>query len=181
MVDSYRIDIAQILEVLGESILVSDDLYIETFQVGAESFSATGPARFDITITNTGTAVIAMGTVRLPVIATCVRCLVEFPTEITAEVDGFYVHPGHEEGVPEEQEIEYIDAENHIDLLPAIMAALVLEAPFAPLHDEACAGICPTCGADLNLGPCECEDVAPDAHPFEALRELIGEANADSE
>jgi DUF177 domain-containing protein len=181
MVDSYRVDIADISENLGESIAVSDDLPLQTFVVGAETFTPTGPLHFDVTITNTGTAVIAMGTASLPVLATCVRCLVEFPTEIAAEVDGFYVRPGHEEGVPEEQEIEYIDAEDHIDILPAVMAGLVLEAPFAPLHDEACAGICPRCGADLNQGPCGCDSAEEDGHPFEALRELIGETNADSD
>ena len=95
-----------------------DDLAFDTLQVGAEMFAPTGPAHFDVTITNTGTAIIAMGTVTLPVLATCARCLVEFPTEIAAEVDGFYVAPGHDEGIPEEQEIEYIDAENHVDILP---------------------------------------------------------------
>jgi uncharacterized protein len=181
MRDSYRVDVAPIFEVLGESISIDDDLALETLQVGAETFVPTGPAHMDVTITNTGTAVIAMGTVTLPVLATCARCLVEFPTEISGEVNGFYVAPGHDEGIPEEQEIEYIDAENHIDILPAVMAALVLEAPFAPLHDEQCAGICPLCGADLNEGPCGCASAPDDGHPFAALQDLLTEPSADGD
>jgi uncharacterized protein len=179
MTDTYRVDVAPIFEVLGESILISDDLSLDTFQVGAETFAPTGPALFDITITNTGTAIIAMGSVNLPVMATCARCLCEFPTEISGEVDGFYVRPGDDQGLPEEQEIEYIDAENHVDILPAVMAALVLEAPFAPLHDEECAGICPSCGADLNHGPCSCAENVGDGNPFAALQGLLQDSTAD--
>lgn len=181
MKDSYRVDVAPLAEVLGESIGIADDLVLSTFVVGDEEFTPTGPAHFDVTITNTGTAIIAMGSVSLPVLATCARCLVDFPTVIAGEVDGFYVERGHEEGLPEEQEIEFVDAENYVDILPAVMAALVLEAPFAPLHDEDCAGICPRCGADLNAGPCGCEPVTEGAHPFAALEGLFDQPASDGD
>jgi uncharacterized protein len=173
--ESYRVDIQSILEVLAETLQVSDDLPLDGFEVGTEVFTPQGPAHFDITLTNTGAAIIGMGTVRLPVLATCARCLCEFPTDIVAETDGFYVMPGRDVDLPEEQQIEYIDAEYHVDLLPSIMAALVLEAPFAPLHDENCAGICPDCGADLNEGPCGCAEKTDDLHPFAGLKGLLGD------
>ena len=176
--DSYRVDIQSILEVLAETIAVSDDLVLDSFEVGTELFKPTGPAHFDITLTNTGPAIIGMGKVRLPVLATCARCLMEFPTEIDAEVDGFYVMRGRDEDLPEEQQIEYIDSEYKVDILPAIMAALVVEAPFAPLHDEDCAGICVECGADLNEGPCGCADATDDLHPFAGLKGLLGDDEA---
>ncbi len=53
------------------------------------------------------------------------------------------------------------------------MSALVLEAPFAPLHADDCAGICPECGADRNTEPCGC-DAGPDRdNPFAGLGELL--------
>ena len=171
--DSYRVAIAPILDDLGATVGVHDTLPIESLDVGTEHFEAAAPASFDLTINNTGTGVIAYGEISFPVRATCARCLCEFETVIEADVDGFYVHPGAEDGVPEEQEIEYIDAEETIDVLPALMAALVLEAPFAPLHDEECAGICPDCGADLNEGPCGCVDQPDESHPFAALKSLV--------
>lgn len=181
MRDTYRIDVAPILENLSDTISISDDLALTSFRVGEEVFEPTAPIHFDLTLTNVGTALVAMGTASLPVTATCSRCLTPFATEIAAEVDGFYVRPGNEEGIPEEQEIEYIDAENTVDILPAIMAALVLEAPFAPLHDEECAGICPTCGADLNEGPCGCASSAEGPHPFAALQGLLEGTDSDGE
>ena len=82
----YRVDISSILETLGESVEVSDTLTLEKLVVGAEEFVATAPFRFDVTITNTGTAVIAAGSIVAPVTATCARCLCEFPTEIVAAI-----------------------------------------------------------------------------------------------
>ncbi|HEY5540927.1 MAG TPA: DUF177 domain-containing protein [Coriobacteriia bacterium] len=179
--NSYRVDVQSILEVLAETIEVSDDLPLDTFEVGTEVFKPQGPAHFDVTLTNTGTAIVGMGKVRLPVLATCARCLAEFPVVIEGEVDGFYIRPGQEEGLPDEQQIEYIDFDHHVDILPAVMAALILEAPFAPLHDENCAGICATCGADLNEGPCGCQEPADDSHPFAALRDLLGKPESHGE
>jgi uncharacterized protein len=181
MNDSYLVDVAPIYEVLGESVTLSDDLTFESFEVGTEEFTPTGPAHFDLTITNGGTAIIAMGRVTLPVLATCARCLCEFPTQITAEVDGFFISPGQEEGIPPEQEIAYIDEYNRVDIMPWIIAALVLEAPFAPLHDEECAGICSVCGADLNEGECGCERYTKKTGPFAALEGLLGDSAADGE
>jgi uncharacterized protein len=179
--ESYRVDIGSILGVLGESIEIADELALDRFAVGTELFAPRGPALFRVTITHTGIAAIAMGTVEFPVDATCSRCLIEFPTDICGEVNGFYVSPGQEEGVPEEQEIEYVDSEGFIDLYPAILAALVLEAPFAPLHDEACAGICAHCGADLNEGTCGCESSVSETHPFAGLRDLLDLESAENE
>jgi len=151
---------------------------MEWFDVGDEHFAATEPVTFDVTVTNTGTAVIAYGTVRAAVKATCVRCLCEFPTVIEGAVEGFYVFPGKDTDVPEEQDVEYIDADGVIDLMPAIVSPIGLEAPFAPLHDEECAGICGGCGADLNTTECSCAEESGADHPFAALRSLISEDEA---
>lgn len=175
------VDVSEILDVLGASVDVSGDLEVGNLTVGAEEFVAKGPAHYDVTVTNSGTGLVAAGRVALPVIAVCSRCLCDFATSIEGDVEGFYVHPGHDEDVPEEQEIEYISSDKTVDIGPALMAALILEAPFAPLHDEQCAGICPTCGADLNEGPCECPGEVPADHPFAALQSLLGEEGEGGE
>lgn len=38
-----------------------------------------------------------------------------------------------------------------------IREALLLSLPMRPLCRESCAGLCPRCGEDRNLGPCRCE------------------------
>ncbi|HEX2119129.1 MAG TPA: DUF177 domain-containing protein, partial [Acidimicrobiales bacterium] len=49
-----------------------------------------------------------------------------------------------------------------IDLEPLAREALTLDLPLAPLCAEDCRGLCATCGADLNLGDCDCPPVAAD-------------------
>ena len=45
---------------------------------------------------------------------------------------------------------------DQLDLRPLVRDALLLELPLAPLCREDCRGLCAECGADLNLGPCQC-------------------------
>ncbi len=171
--ETYRVDITSILDVLGDSIAVSDVLQMKSLDVGDEHFALRAPVRFDVTLTNGGTGIVGIGTVVAETIATCARCLVEFPLDIEAEVDGYYVEPGDTENIPEEQEYWEIDADGFVDILPAITSALVLEAPFAPLHADDCAGLCPECGADLNVESCDCEHGFDETNPFAALGDLI--------
>jgi uncharacterized protein len=177
--DSYPVNLTSILDDLGATIEVSDEFPLEKLQVGDELFVLQSPARFDIWLTHTGTSVVSGGRVVAEVVGTCSRCLCEFPFSIEGEVDGFYVEPGKEDGIPEDQDYELIGQDGIVDVLPSLMVALVLEAPFAPVHDEACAGLCVTCGADLNEGPCECSSHADDAHPFAALGALLEDETPD--
>lgn len=43
-----------------------------------------------------------------------------------------------------------------IDLTEPVREEVALAAPAFPLCRTDCAGLCPQCGADLNLGPCKC-------------------------
>lgn len=177
----YRLDVRSILDEVGGSIHVVDTLDIPELVVGEETFTLREPARFDVHISNVGEAFVPTGRVKAPVTATCSRCLCEFDTEITGDVEGYWPRPGHTP--PEEEDVTgELDSEMRIDLAPALIAALVIEAPFAPLHDEDCAGLCPECGADLNEGPCACtSDRASDDHPFAALKGLLNEEKGDGE
>lgn len=53
-----------------------------------------------------------------------------------------------------------------IDLGPCVWEELVLAMPSKLLCDEACKGICPQCGANLNVGVCRCAaDAKAGGHP----------------
>jgi uncharacterized protein len=43
-----------------------------------------------------------------------------------------------------------------VDLTGAVREELALAVSAFPLCREECLGLCPSCGADLNLGPCGC-------------------------
>lgn len=168
---SFVVDVRPILEELGGTVTIDADVDLPVITLGEETFAPLGPGHLVAQITNTGAGLVASGTIEVEMDATCSRCLCQFTLPVDAPVEGFYVLPGREDEIPEEQEVGVI-AEGGIDLMDQMLAALALELPFAPVHDEECQGMCPQCGADLNEGPCGCR---PDAagSPFAALKDLL--------
>ncbi len=63
--------------------------------------------------------------------------------------------------------------EDTLDLEPMVNEAVLLEEPLRALCRPDCAGICPTCGKDLNEGPCGCTDDEVDPR-LEPLKKLLG-------
>ena len=43
-----------------------------------------------------------------------------------------------------------------------VLDALFVSLPLLPLCREDCRGICALCGADLNVAPCQCDEVLVD-------------------
>jgi uncharacterized protein len=168
---AYSVDVRSILEDLGGVIALDAEAPIPVIVLGEQEFPPTRPAHIVASVTNTGAGIVASGTIDAEFNATCSRCLREFALSIVAPLEAFYVRPGEEHDLPEEQEIGLVQ-EGSIDLMEQMLAALVLELPFAPVHAEDCAGICPQCGADLGEGPCECEPDYSDS-PFAALKSLL--------
>lgn len=169
----YDVDVRSILDELGAAVKVEIDLDLPLVVVGAEEFEPLERAHLACTLTNTGAGIVSQGTVHALVRAECSRCLRTFPLDVVADVEGFYIAHGAEGTLPEEQEYEYI-TEGAVDVMGSVLAALAVELPFAPVHDEGCAGICPTCGADLNEGPCSCTPAGPES-PFGVLKALFEE------
>ncbi|MCA0253762.1 MAG: DUF177 domain-containing protein [Actinobacteria bacterium] len=103
----------------------------------------------DLTLEAVVEGVLVTGTAEVSLGGQCARCLE--PISDTAEVDlqELYLFPGKELDDDEASRIE----EELIDLEPLLRDAVVLELPFTPLCRPDCAGLCPTCGANLNRDP----------------------------
>ena len=71
----------------------------------------------------------------------------------------------------EELDLDFYSGEE-LDLLDLIKEQIELNLPMKPLCDDACKGICPKCGTDLNVKSCTCsvKDIDP---RFESLKKLI--------
>ncbi len=117
------------------------------------------------------------GMVTVPVQMDCSRCLTSFDKQITSAFTIFFREgdgPQQEEQEVELEERDLISTSfcgDEIDLLPEIAEQVALEIPVKPLCSELCKGLCPTCGADLNLTDCGC---AIEAKPskFAALKDF---------
>ena len=61
-----------------------------------------------------------------------------------------------------------------LDTRPLIIEQVHLSIPMKPLCKQDCAGLCASCGADLNAGPCGCEKAAdPRWQALAALKEEV--------
>lgn len=85
----------------------------------------------------------------------CRRCLTDAKVRVQDEAHVIFAEAGSEE--TEDPDVYVLDERsNRIDLRPAVREQWMLNVPsFAECRPE-CKGICPTCGKDLNEGPCDC-------------------------
>lgn len=122
----------------------------------AITFSAVpegSPVELDAVLESVHEGILITGTVRARWEGACRRCLGQASGEIVAEVRELCA-----EGL--DDELVYALSHDELDLEPVAHDACILELPLAPLCREACQGLCPSCGADLNIGPCACEPPA---------------------
>ena len=105
----------------------------------------------------------------------CSRCLVAVEADLLSSFTLFYTAAGvcqqdeEEVELAEEDLVSVTYSGDEIDFAPEIAEQVVMEIPFKPLCREACAGLCTTCGIDLNQGECDCERSTFNVK-FDALR-----------
>ena len=97
----------------------------------------------------------------------CSRCLEPFTLPVTTNFDLQYVpHTENvgegERGVEEDDLTMAFYADDQIDLGHLIMEQLYLALPMKPLCSDACKGLCPQCGTNLNAGSCDCSSTWED-------------------
>jgi len=99
----------------------------------------------------------------------CRRCLNDAQAHVSDESHVIFAEEGSEEA--EDPDVYVLDERAHqIDLRPVIREQWLLNVPSYVVCREDCKGICPTCGKDLNEGPCDCP-AARDAR-WDALRKV---------
>jgi uncharacterized protein len=97
----------------------------------------------------------------------CFRCLADAVLELPISAREYQAtNPGE----ADELRTPYL-ADDRLDLTAWARDALALELPEQILCRPDCAGLCPVCGADLNVEPHEHPDEEPDSR-WAALAEL---------
>jgi uncharacterized protein len=99
--------------------------------------------------------ILVTGPVEAPVRFSCARCLTPLTADVVVDVCELFVAPGHE--TPAEEETYEIQG-REIDLEPMLRDNITLALPLNPICREDCAGLCASCGRDLNTGACDCTD-----------------------
>lgn len=153
-------------------------LEVSSYNVGGIELETPKGISYQLQLTNTGEGIVLSGDASCLATTPCARCLEPARVEVEGPVEGYYLLEDAEsaEGY-ESDEFEVVDEEGSFDIAPAIMAAIIHATPYIILCSDDCKGLCPSCGANLNEGPCDCghdDDIDP-LNPFAALKDLTFE------
>jgi uncharacterized protein len=107
----------------------------------------------------------------------CNRCLTlfDYPLNFGIEEEFFPstdVISGNPLSLPEDSTIFIIDKHHILDLNEAVRQYALLAMPMKPLCRPDCAGLCPSCGVNLNQGACYCVPLSQKS-PWSELKKLI--------
>lgn len=141
------------------------------------------PLKGHLGFENGGDLINIQGEVSSTLIVSCNRCLkdVRFPVQV--EVDEHFpiddvLHPNRPPAEGEEFDtvvstVVYLDQGRPILDLDELLRQLILtEIPMRTVCDEACQGLCPTCGANRNDSPCSCGEETSNK-PLAGLASLL--------
>lgn len=114
----------------------------------------------DVRLMRSDRGILVMGQVGTAAACECSRCLAQFTLPVEFELEEeFFPSIDVNSGLPLElapDESLVIDKNHVLDLGEAIRQYAIIHVPMKPLCKENCAGLCPTCGKDLNRGRCRC-------------------------
>ncbi len=119
------------------------------------------PVQGEVELMRTDRSILTRGTLHTEIELTCSRCLSLFGYPLTLNIEEEYFPTtdtltGTSLSLPDEPGCFTIDEYNILDLTEAIRQYALMAIPMKPLCLEDCAGLCPTCGCNLNQTPCNC-------------------------
>ena len=106
-----------------------------------------------VRVNRTQQGMILQGNFKAKKVEQCARCLADFLQPLEASFDELYAFSYRTLGDSDAEQILPEDA--NVELEPLVREILLVEVPINPVCKPECKGLCPECGADLNLAPCE--------------------------
>ena len=168
--------------VLRVSDLTEEGVHIETSQEpqwlvnlpelwsGNSGLKLISKIRIDLRLTRVLKEISVIGDVRLSIETPCSRCVEPVKIELNPQV-ALVLSPGDKIG---EQDIN-LEHETYqgdeIDLSDSIREQVAISMPVKVVCSDNCAGLCTTCGVNLNKDSCECDKDQIDPR-FAILKDL---------
>jgi uncharacterized protein len=136
------------------------------YSLGGTELALLTPVGYELTISKVEDHLHIKGPVRCAVKATCARCLQEFPLSLDGDLD-IELAPktaasmtGELELKGEDLDVYYFEGDE-IEVDPLVYEEVMLNVPPKPLCNDACRGLCETCGTNRNYEECRCNRSAP--------------------
>jgi uncharacterized protein len=131
---------------------------------GVGDYRVPGPLHVDVEYYRAGLDLFFQGALRGDVVGRCGRCLEEYALPVGAP---FHIvltpraAAAAEPDAADDTTVATYEGEE-IDLAPFVYEEVLLGLPTRPLCREECLGLCPRCGGNRNVTPCDCPAVTPD-------------------
>lgn len=120
-------------------------------------FHPAGPLCYDLFAQLVDDVLIVRGTVSAAIEGCCARCTQIFSTTVTDS--GFL------------RDYSTLEGAEEVDVSEDLREAILLNLPHFPLCEDACRGLCPQCGTNLNQTDCGCSQ-KKDGGAWDALDKL---------
>jgi uncharacterized protein len=144
----------------------AENHYKRTFQpselgTAEDAYRVVAPVHLEFDIHKDKDRFRLVGAVRAELELSCSRCVEAFRLPVDQSFDQRYV-PQPEAVAGEEREVAEEDLETsfyqdeQIDLNELLREQFYLALPMKPLCRDACQGLCPQCGTNLNIATCDC-------------------------
>jgi uncharacterized protein len=143
------VNIAELSRRPGSEKEFGVDLTVADLGIDDPRFAAGAPVHVAVTLESLLDGVVVDGEVVSTWRGECRRCLRPIDGELRGPVHELY-----------QREVTADDAfpivGEQLDLREMVREVLLIDAPVVPLCRPDCAGLCPTCGVDLNETACAC-------------------------
>jgi uncharacterized protein len=136
----------------------------------------------NVQMIRTGDGIFVIGKLHCSLEMNCSRCLEPFALPLQLNLEEEFrplidIVTGAR--LPQTQDDEpatLIDEHHILDLSEVVRQDILLAIPVSPVCRSKCAGLCLTCGKNLNDGPCDCKPDKIDPR-LAALKQLLDEPN----
>ena len=147
------IDLKQLFEIVGESVIIDVNLDIQEAKLGAKTLFVQ-PAHLSGTLQNRAGIVTLSYTVSANFHTDCDRCLAVVDTPVVFKFEHILVKQ-----VNDDSNDDFIVVPSLVlDLDELALSDIILELPSKVLCKEDCKGLCPLCGINLNEKSCTCTE-----------------------
>jgi DUF177 domain-containing protein len=180
----------KIADIVAEGLSLSGEVTAEELGLSDADAIVKAPLAVTMDLAKADALITVTGVVEGTIVRQCVRCLREYDDPLAFSIRAAYapeakatqkrpkrIDPKKGRFAPlevgeepeEEPDDQYHYQGDHVELAPMVREHVILAAPMQPLCKEDCAGLCASCGKDLNEGPCHCP-VEPPATTFRVVR-----------
>ena len=147
-----RLNLNKIIEVSGSQLPFICELDAQRM-LFPSVLSFVYPPQAQGLVKNGAGALTLVGDISAEMVRVCDRCTCEYHQEKTLHVE---VELAAELQDEENPDIFPIDPDGWLDLSDVLETCFILDMEARSLCQPDCAGLCQTCGANLNLGKCGC-------------------------